>query len=128
MKEVQQFSRPPTRKVNRGLSEGSIAEDPQAPVIAEGQHINTLGSSGTIPMPLSVPSSDPVLDADQVVTIRVGQESMRLKNVDEELQIRVQGVWITVAEFGTCLGKEAGLIRRLLRTLTEIPPPNLIPA
>ena len=33
------------------------------------------------------------LDTDHEVTIGVGQDSLRLRNMDGKLQIRVRGIW-----------------------------------
>ena len=42
--------------------------------------------------------SELLLGTDHEVTIRVGQESLKLRNTDGKLQMRAQGVWISVGD------------------------------
>lgn len=54
--------------------------------------------SGRYPLPPTNPNTRITLGTDHEVTIRVGDDSLKLRNVDEKLQMRVEGIWIPVSD------------------------------
>ena len=54
--------------------------------------------SGRYPLPPTGPTTRMTLGTDHEVTIHVGHDSLKLRNVDGKLQMRVEGIWIPVSD------------------------------
>ena len=51
--------------------------------------------------PINIPQAAPTnieLDTGHEMTIRVGQDSLKLRNLNEKLHMWVRGIWISVGD------------------------------
>ena len=78
-----------TRRPIRVISRNTVSRNP-ARALAQG---NVRGSIGTPTPPLTTPSIDLPLAANQEVIVRVGQQSLSLGNVAGNLVLRVEDTW-----------------------------------
>ena len=92
---------PANRRLNPSTGDQSLEPRPDSPNRRElGQEPaklstqgNVEGSVGTLTAPLITPSIDMPLATNQEVTVRVGQQSLRLRNMDGNLALRNEDTW-----------------------------------
>ena len=83
-----------TRRPIRVISRNIVSRNP-ARALAQG---NVRGSIGTPTPPLTTPSIDLPLAANQEVIVRVGQQSLSLGNIAGSLVLRVEDTWRLLEE------------------------------